>query len=314
MNLRWLDCFFALAKELHFGRAAATLFIGQSTLSESIRNLEDHLGGRLFDRSSRRVELSDFGRRALESLQPVCLELVSTVDRCRAMNSGEKVPFTIGFLGGGLYELHQPFVREFAEEFPEVALSFTELNYRTHFSALADGDVDLAICRLPLGASGLTSGPVVLRDQRVLCVQSGHPLAERTLVDPEELAELKMCRIPPESTDVGWQDYHFPRTTPSGTPIASGPTITTIREGIAAVSAGEGSLMITKRAVDYYGTPNVDFVAIDLPSMPSALVRRTNDHRPILAKVDALLYKIAQRFGTAPVPDVGVGYESAGAV
>ena len=305
MNLRWLDCFITLSKELHFGKAAAALYIGQSTLSESIRNLEDHLGGKLFARSSRRVELTAFGRVALESLEPAYLQLMSSVDDCRAINSGDKIGLTIGFLGGGLYELHQPFVREFAEEFPQLALSFVELNYRTHFAALVDGDIDLAFCRLPVGLPGLSNGPIVLRDQRVLCIPSGHPLAGSTLVDPEQLADLRICRIPPESTDVGWQDYHFPRTTPKGTPIAPGPTITTIREGIAAVSAGEGCLMITKRAVDYYRTPNVEFVDIDLPSMPSALVRRTKDQRPILEKVDMLLYKIAQRLGTAQVPDLG---------
>ena len=69
--------------------------------------------------------------------------------------------------------------------------------------------------------------------------------------------------------------------------------------------------MITKRAVGYYQTPNVQFVDIDLPSMPSALVRRSNDRRPILAKVDALLYKIAQRAGTAPVTLLGAQYTAA---
>ena len=308
MNLRWLECFFALARELHFGKAADSLFMGQSSLSESIKRLEEHLGGTLFARTSRRVELTEFGRSALELLEPGYRDMISAVDTCKAMNSGRKIPLSIGFLGGGFYELHRPFVREFAQTFPEISLSFTELTYKTHFSALADGDVDLALCRLPVGAAGLTRGPILMRDQRVLCVPAGHPLTLDTLVDPERLSQLRLCRIPVGATNDEWSDYHFPRYTPAGAPIGVGPVITTVREGIAAVSAGEGCLMITKRAVDYYGTPNVEFVYIDLPSMPTALLRRSSDHRPILTKTDALLYKIAQRFGTAPIPEVTTSF------
>ena len=47
--------------------------------------------------------------------------------------------------------------------------------------------------------------------------------------------------------------------------------IRTIREGIAAVNTREGLLMLTKRAASYYATPEIAFVEIDLPAMPSAL-------------------------------------------
>ena len=64
--------------------------------------------------------------------------------------------------------------------------------------------------------------------------------------------------------------------------------IRTIREGIAAVNTREGLLMLTKRAASYYATPEIAFVEIDLPAMPSALVRRVDDHRPIIQELDAL--------------------------
>jgi len=73
----------------------------------------------------------------------------------------------------------------------------------------------------------------------------------------------------------------------------------TIREGIAAVNTREGLLMLTKRAASYYATPQIAFVEIDLPAMPSALVRRVDDHRPILQELDALLLRIAERYGVA---------------
>lgn len=308
MNLRTLECFFALSRELHFGRAAAGLYISQSTLSETIRALEENLGGRLFERTSRRVELTDFGRHALDQLEPASVELSAAIEACRTWGRSKKSRLQIGFLGGGFYELHRPFVREFAAAFPAIDLTFVELTYETHFTALAAGDVDIALCRLPVGLDQLSSGPILLQDQRVLCVPAGHPLTRRQLVDPEELAHLPMCSIPAGATDAHWREYHFPRFTPAGQAIPPGPVISTIREGISAASTGEGVLMLTKRAVDYYRTPHVDFVDIDLPPMPTALVRRSGDHRPLLRQVETLIFRIAQRHGTAPVPATGTEY------
>ena len=72
---------------------------------------------------------------------------------------------------------------EFKAAHPSVELEFVELTYVTHYAAVADGSVDVAFCRLPLGADGLCHGPIVLRDQRMLCVPHDHPFTAFTLLD-----------------------------------------------------------------------------------------------------------------------------------
>ncbi len=61
VELRELRIFLVLAEELHFGRAADRLRVSQPGVSEAIRSLEVRLGGRLFDRTSRRVRLPPAG-------------------------------------------------------------------------------------------------------------------------------------------------------------------------------------------------------------------------------------------------------------
>ena len=97
MELRHLRYFIAVAEELHFGRAAQVLGISQPPLSQQIQALEQELGARLFERTNRRVALSEAGRLFLEEARRVLAQVDKAADVARRAQLGELGELKIGF-------------------------------------------------------------------------------------------------------------------------------------------------------------------------------------------------------------------------
>src|ERR1700686_645924 len=145
MELRQIDCFLAVATDLHFGKAAKRLSLAQSSISEAINCLEKEVGGQLFVRTSRRVQLTPLGERFRLGAEPAALVLRATLDDCRNTAVGQTNRLRIGFLGGGLYEMTLPFVRHLKTRF-HLDVEWVELSVLDQFAAVAVGKVDAAFC------------------------------------------------------------------------------------------------------------------------------------------------------------------------
>jgi LysR family transcriptional regulator, benzoate and cis,cis-muconate-responsive activator of ben and cat genes len=297
METRKLEIFVEVARELHFGRAAERLYMNQSTVSEAVRSLEKELGGALFERTSRRVMLTALGESLLREIEPTIIALNATLDAARKQARGERSELLVGYLGGGFYEFTAPLLAEFERLRSDVKMTLVELTYIDQIEAVRNGNVDVALVRLPVGLPELRRGAILFQDQRMLAIPSGHRLSDSALVDPEELRHERMVRLPPGIAPPAWLAYHFPPATPAGAPIAEGPTIHTVREGLSVVAAGQAVMTITARAQDYFRHPGVTFVEIDLPPIQSALVSRVSDHRQVIRDIEAAGRKVATRMG-----------------
>ncbi len=102
MNLRHLRYFVAVAEELHFGRAAKRLNMAQPPLSQQIRGLERHLGVDLFERTSRRVELTRHGILFLEEARAMLRQAQRMEDLMHAASRGFAGKIGIGFVHSAL--------------------------------------------------------------------------------------------------------------------------------------------------------------------------------------------------------------------
>jgi len=192
MDLRHLRYFLCVADEMHFGRAAARLGISQPPLSQQIRALEDELGVRLFDRTSRRVRLTRAGELFAPEARLALQQADYAAHTARRAQRGEIGRLALGFTASA------PFVPKisqalyhFRQAHPEVELKLEELGRDEQLDALAQNEIEVAIIRgfgKPLLSSDLTA-TCLIEESMVLALREDHPLATRDL-DPT-IADLR---------------------------------------------------------------------------------------------------------------------------
>jgi DNA-binding transcriptional LysR family regulator len=195
IELRHLRYFVAVAEELHFGRAAERLHVAQPGLSQQIQALERLLGVPLFDRTSRRVELTAAGAILLTEGRRLLAQTERIVDRARRAGLGEIGRLTLAAIGSATYDVIPPVVREYRRRYPEVELVLREMSTPAQVQALRTGEVDVGFLRLPVDTHDLIAS-VVREEGMYLMVPEAHPLAARAEVPLAALAGEPMILFP----------------------------------------------------------------------------------------------------------------------
>jgi DNA-binding transcriptional LysR family regulator len=122
MDLRLHRYFVAVAEEGNFNRAADKLHIAQPPLSRAIRQLEEHVSGKLFDRSARPLRLTPVGSPLLEQAVQMLARMDDLDSMIRAAAGTERRRLTIGFVASTIYARLPELIREFRKAAPEVEL------------------------------------------------------------------------------------------------------------------------------------------------------------------------------------------------
>jgi DNA-binding transcriptional LysR family regulator len=191
MELRHLRYFLVLAEELHFGRAAARLGISQPPLSQQIKILEDLLAVRLFNRTNRRVELTQPGLFFLVEARATLERAERAVSVATRAQRGELGVLRIGmFPSAPLLARIGDAILTFRRNFPDVQLVLNEIESRQQTEGLMEGREHVAIVRSaaePILPAELQATELIREPFRVV-MRSDHPLAKRRRVPIRELA------------------------------------------------------------------------------------------------------------------------------
>ena len=256
LDLRKLRYFVAVAERLHFGRAAAALYITQPALSRQIRQLEQDLGVDLLERNSRQVGLTAAGRALAEDGARLLTASQVTVDRARrACNSGQCL--TVGFmLGMDISAV----TAEFSRAHPEIEIQLQRLRWWNHAAALLDGRVDVGFVRMPLPADGLEIREAYTEP---ICVSlpAGHPLAAMSSVKLADLGSEPVLRYADATPEWNAAWTFDPR--PDGSHPRAGPYVHDMEEIVAYVRAGRGVAYLPDAVTVGIAPRDVTFVRVD---------------------------------------------------
>ncbi|MFW6690480.1 LysR family transcriptional regulator [Streptomyces sp. MAR4 CNX-425] len=282
MELRDIEIFLALAEELHFGRTAERLHVSQARVSQSIAKQERRIGAPLFERTSRRVELTAIGAQLHGDLKAGYRRIQDGIESAAAAARGTTGVLTLGLMCAQAFDQASILAR-FKARYPGVELRFREVVFSDPFGMLRAGEVDLEVTWLPVREPDLTVGPVLAREPHVLMVGDGHPFAAREAVSLEELAD---CALPRPVTPVPsyWIEALLPTRTPSGRPIhTDGPRITTFQEAQAVVAAGDAVCVVQGEAARHFPRPGITYVPItEQPMGVWGLIWRTAHETPLV--------------------------------
>ena len=189
MELRHLRYFVAVAEALSFTKAAEKLRLAQPSLTRQVRNLEDEIGVKLFDRSKRRVTLTEAGRLFLfdsKRVLAICAESVAAVQQ---VNGGESSDLNIGYVANIHYGLLPATLGAFRKLRPGVALNLFDMTSAEQFLALDSRKIDLGFVGLPPALSGhALLSECVARDTMLVAIPVGHPLAKNPKLKLADLA------------------------------------------------------------------------------------------------------------------------------
>ena len=176
MELRHIRYFLAVAEEMNFTKAAEKLMIAQPPLSRQIKDLEDELGTRLFDRGPHRMELTEAG----EMFRQYALRIVELSDKSmediRQMDRGLQGTIYFSSVEGQAPGLLAEWINEFKVEYPDVKYNLWNGNTDDILSRLKKGLCDLAVIMTPFDPEGLSTLEVY-EEPWAAIIPKDHPLA-----------------------------------------------------------------------------------------------------------------------------------------
>ena len=200
MDINALQAFIEVARKESFSLASETLFITQPAISKRIAGLEEDLGTKLFNRISRKVTLTDAGKKLLPKAKELVDELNDMRRYATSLSDEIKGELLIGTSHHVSMHRLPPILKEYRQQYSEVHLDITFGESDVMCKLVERGDIELAIVTLPKTLPDSLEKRVLWVDSLHLVVGPDHPLLERATVSLEQLAEYP-CVLPADTTE-----------------------------------------------------------------------------------------------------------------
>ncbi len=188
LSTRQLDAFLALAEQRNFTRAAAQCHLSQPAFSALIRALEEDLGLRLFDRSTRHVDLTGEGQNFLESARRIRAEITTALAAMRDAATLQRGRVAVALLPSLAAGWLPGVLAAYRSSYPGIEIDIADVLSEPCIERVASGKADFALAAIRADTPELQAEPFCSDDFHLVC-QADHPLAYRKKpIAPADLA------------------------------------------------------------------------------------------------------------------------------
>ena len=187
-----LRIYSTLARTMNMSRAAEELRMTVSGVSHCLKMLEADLGCRLFNRSSRKFEISPAGREFLAEAEQILDQMKAVRSKIRVWNDWRQGQLFIGANGTACQFLLPPALREFRESFPGFTIKIEQCTSRQAITMLQEGKLDLALLTEPVEHSPSIEFHLIGEDDLQFIVNPLHTWAVKRKVQREDIPNRKL--------------------------------------------------------------------------------------------------------------------------
>jgi DNA-binding transcriptional LysR family regulator len=199
VNFELYKVFHTVAKTGSFSAAARELYISQSAVSQSIKNLEECTGSLLFVRGPRRVKLTAVGEMLYSHVEQACNLLNKAESKIREMQSLDLGEVKIGVGDTILRYLLIPFLQKFIQDYPNIKLKIINRTSLGIINSIKTGAVDLGIVTMPISDNDIDAAELC-EVEDVFIASSRFSSLENRPVSLEELAAYPLMLLQKESS------------------------------------------------------------------------------------------------------------------
>ncbi|NHI00393.1 LysR family transcriptional regulator [Oceanimonas sp. MB9] len=186
MTAKQLRAFIAVAQTLNFAQACERLHLSQSALSLTIKALEDHLGGRLFSRTTRQVRLTPEGEALLPLARRLMAEWDNAEEQLRQRFDLQQGRVTLAAMPSFAGNLLPPLLKTFRNRYEKINVTVNDVINEQVIDMVQDGQVELGIAFEPPPSTRLQFIPLY-RDRFVAVVPADAELASNQEVTWRQL-------------------------------------------------------------------------------------------------------------------------------
>lgn len=187
MDIRELKAFTTVAEELNFRRASELLGMSQPPLTRLIGNLEAELGVKLFNRTTRSVELTGEGVHLLNRAKDILLNIETLEKELKALSKSKIKTIRIALHPCAIHSSIPKLISSFKQQFPHIKFNVTETTFKNPEKDLEKGKLDMAFGNERKAKEDLKQFPLNAYELGLL-IPVSNPLSKRKKIKFSDLA------------------------------------------------------------------------------------------------------------------------------